>query len=115
MALSAWGEIPDDLDIQFDSMWTPTALDNAKIVREKSATLIEVFKAGGMTQEAFMKELRVLSTSTGMFDSITDEMIKQGEGVWARDLEQNLHDPFAGLMLGSDYQDEAGDDLGESV
>jgi hypothetical protein len=100
MALSAWGEIPDDLDIQFDSMWTPTEVEKAQIVRDKVGALIEVFKAEGMTQEAFMKELRVLSTSTGMFDNITDEMIKQGEGVWARELEQQLHDPFTGLILG---------------
>ena len=100
LALSAWGEIPDDLDIQFDSLWTPTEVEKAQIVRDKVWALIEVFKAEGMTQEAFMKELRVLSTSTGMFDNITDEMVKQGEGVWARDLEAALHDPFAGLMAG---------------
>ncbi|MCL1867167.1 MAG: DUF1073 domain-containing protein [Oscillospiraceae bacterium] len=99
MALSAWGEIPDDLDIQFDSMWTPTETEKASIVRDKVGALIEVFNAQGMTQEAFMKELRVLSTSTGMFDNITDEMIKQGEGVWQRDLVE-MSDPFAGLMAG---------------
>jgi len=113
MALSAWGEIPDDLDFVFDSMWSPTEEQKAGIIRQKVAALIEVFKAGGITQDAFMKELRVLSTSYGMFDTITNEMIKQGEGVWARDLEM-MNDPFAGLMAGgsnggfggtNDYED----------
>lgn len=99
MALSAWGEIPNDLDFIFESIRTPSELEKADIVQKKVASLIEVFNANGMTQEAFMKELTALTASTGMFSNITDEMVKQGAGVWAKDL-QTMNDPLAGLMTG---------------
>lgn len=99
MALSAWGEIPDDLDFMFDELWTPTENEKASIVKNKVGALIEAFNANGMTQEAFMKELKTLSGSTGMFGNIADETVEQGRNVWARDL-QSMNDPLAGLMPG---------------
>ena len=99
LALSAWGEIPDDLDFVFNDIRTPTEEEKASITQKKVASLIEVFNANGMTQEAFMLELKALTEPSGMFANITDEMIEEGEGVWARDL-QAMNDPFAGLMGG---------------
>jgi hypothetical protein len=99
MALSAWGEIPDDLDFIFESMWSSTENEKADIVRKNVSSLIEAFNAGGMDQSALMKELRAISTTTGIFVNITDEMTKSGEGVWAWDLKA-MNDPFAGLMAG---------------
>lgn len=99
MALSAWGEIPDDLNFIFESVKVESDSEKSSIAQRKVASLIEVFNANGMTQEAFMKELKALSESTGMFANITDEMIAEGVGVWARDL-QAMNDPFAGLMPG---------------
>ena len=102
MALSAWGEIPDDLDFTFESIRTPSEDEKANIIQKKVASLIEVFNANGMTQEAFMKELTNLTDSTGMFSNITDEMVEQGAGVWAKDL-MAMNDPMAGLMAGGGF------------
>jgi phage-related protein (TIGR01555 family) len=97
MALSAWGEIPDDLDVVFEPVRTPKEDEKATIAQKKVAALIEVFNANGMTQEAFMKELKALTDTSGLFANISEEMVDEGKGVWARDL-QAMNDPFAGLM-----------------
>ena len=99
MALSAWGEIPDDLDFTFEAVRTASDEEKANNTQKKVAVLIETFNAHGMTQEAFMKELKALTEASGLFANITDEMVEEGKGVWARDLTAML-DPFAGIMSG---------------
>ncbi|MDR0905774.1 MAG: DUF1073 domain-containing protein [Oscillospiraceae bacterium] len=100
LALSAWGVLPDDIDYVYDNVRNPTESEKAEIAHKKSMTLIEVFNANGMTQEAFLKELKALSDESGMYASITDEMIAEGAGVWAKDL-QSMNDPMMGLMGGA--------------
>jgi phage-related protein (TIGR01555 family) len=98
MALSAWGELPDDLDFAFEALRTPTELEKADIAQKKAVAIIEAFNANGLTQGALMRELKALSEQGGgIFSSITDGMIAEGEGVWAKDL-QRMDDPLMGLM-----------------
>ncbi|MDR1439846.1 MAG: DUF1073 domain-containing protein, partial [Clostridiales bacterium] len=97
MALSAWGELPDGLDFSFESLRTPTEAEKAEIAHKKTLAVIEAFNANGLTQGALMRELKALSEQGGgIFSSITDEMIAEGEGVWAKDI-QELSDPMMGL------------------
>lgn len=100
LAISAWGKIPDDLDFTFDPVRTLSDDKVAKLAREKVLALTEAFKSGGMDQASYMKELRALGTTTGMFTNIPDDLIPSGEGVWYWDL-QALNDPYVGLTLGS--------------
>lgn len=99
MAVSCWGKIPDDLDIEFESMQTPTEQEKMQILSAKVQALSSVFAANGMTQEAFIKELQGLSEESGVFSNITDEMAEEGKGVWQNDLQQ-MQDPMAGMMGG---------------
>lgn len=44
MALSAWGKIPDDMDIDFSPMQTPDAKDIADITERKSNAILAVYQ-----------------------------------------------------------------------
>lgn len=99
LAMSAWGAIPDDLDIMFPTLWTPTAKEISEIVKYKAETIVTVFQAGLMDQATAQKELKKLSDETGLFDSITDEEITANKGKTFQDVTA-LRDPLMGLGYG---------------
>lgn len=99
LAMSAWGAIPDDLDIMFPTLWTPTAKEISEIVKYKAETIVTVFQAGLMDQATAQKELKKLSEETGLFDSITDEEIASNKGKTFQDVTA-LRDPLMGLGYG---------------
>lgn len=94
ICMSAWGMIPDDLDIDFPPMQTPDEEKTANIAEKKAGTIIAAFNANLIDKETAAKELRELD---GIFDKITDEMAEEGRGVTAADL-LTMRDPFSGLM-----------------
>lgn len=87
MALSAWGKIPEDLDFIFDPIKKPTDVESAKIVKDKSNAIKDVFLAGIIDRAEAAEELKRIGDSTGVFGSIKDETIKNGEGIFASDLK----------------------------
>lgn len=101
LAMSAWGVIPDDLDVSFPPLWTPTAKEVAEIAKYKAETLIAVFQAGLMDQATAQKELKKLSDETGMFDNISDEDIRINKGKTFQDVAA-LRDPLMGLGYGEE-------------
>jgi len=98
ICMSCWGEIPDDLDIEFPPMQTPDEENNATIAEKKAGTIISAFNANLIDKETADKELQTIN---GVFDKITDEMAEEGRGVNAIDLLA-MRDPMSGLM-GGDY------------
>lgn len=101
LAMSAWGAVPDDMDISFPPLWTPTAKEVSEIVKAKTETVIAAFQAGLIDQGTAQKELKKLAEETGMFDSITDEDISNNKGRTFQDVTA-LRDPLMGLTYGSD-------------
>lgn len=99
MAMSAWGAMPDDLDITFPALWTPTARETAEIAKFKTESIISVFQAGLIDQATAQKELKKLSEETDMFDSISDEDIAENKGKTFQDITA-LRDPLMGLGYG---------------
>lgn len=67
LAMSAWGFIPDDLDVIFPPLWTPTATETAEIALKKSQAIRDTFQAGLFQADTAMKELKKLEEETGMF------------------------------------------------
>lgn len=96
LAMSAWGGVPEGMDIVFPPMWTPKADEMAKIAKEKSETIVTAFQAGLLQADTAMRELKKLSNETGMFGSITDEEIAANIGKTYQDVTA-LRDPLAGL------------------
>lgn len=101
MAMSAWGAIPDNLQIDFPPLWTPTAKEVAEIAKGKAEAVVSVFQAGLIGADGAMKELKKLEDDTGMFGSISDDEIARNTGKTYQDVTA-LRDPTMGLGYGED-------------
>lgn len=96
MAVSAWGAVPDNLQIDFQPLWTPTAKEVAEIAKAKAESIVSTYQAGLLHVDTAQKELKKLEDDTGMWGSITDEEIKANAGKTFQDATA-LRDPLAGI------------------
>lgn len=80
MALSAWGVIPDDLEIDFPTMWAPDAKEIAEIAERKTNAVLAVYQNDLIDSAIAQQELQALADETGMWSKISEESIKAGEG-----------------------------------
>lgn len=108
MCMSAWGMVPEGLELSFPPLWTPTAKEVSEIARTKAETVIAAFQAGLMGQDTAQKELKKLAEETGMFDSISDEEIRRNKGKSFVDVT-SLRDPLMGLPFETGLQREDAD------
>ena len=99
LAMSAWGAVPDGLDITFPPLWTPTAAEVAEIALKKAQAIRDTFQAGLFRADTAQRELKKLADETGMFDSISEEEIAANTGKTYQDVTA-LRDPLAGLRYG---------------
>ena len=104
LSMSTWGGVPEDMEITFPPLWTPTAKELADIGKAKAEAVISVFQAGLMRADSAQRELKKLSKETGLFDSITDEEVEANAGKTYQDVTA-LRDPLAGLGYGEDLTD----------
>ena len=105
MALSAWGNIPDDMEIDFPPMQTPDAKDVAEITERKSNAILAVYQNDLIDAATAMQELKSLSDETGLYSKITDEAIEAGKGKFYSE-SRSMQDPMAGFS----FPDHAGGD-----
>lgn len=105
IAMSAWGSVPENLDISFPPLWTPTASETAQIAERKALAIRDIFQAGLIQADTALRELKGLSEETGMFGNITDEEIAGAQGKTYQDVTA-MHDMFAGL--GYDREEDTG-------
>lgn len=109
MALSAWGRIPDDMDIDFPPMQTPDAKDVAEITERKSNAVLAAYQSDLIDAATAMQELKSLSDETGLYSKITDEAIEAGKGKFYSE-SRSMQDPMAGFSFsGSTGEDDVGD------
>ena len=99
IAMSAWGSVPENLDISFPPLWTPTASETAQIAERKALAIRDIFQAGLIQADTALRELKGLSEETGMFGNITDEEIAGAQGKTYQDVTA-MRDPLAGLGYG---------------
>lgn len=96
MALSAWGEIPDNMDIEFPSMKTPDTKETAETTTRKVDAILAAYQNDLIDTETARKELKALSEETGLFNKISDEIIADGKGKFYS-TEKTMHDPLGGI------------------
>ena len=109
MELSAWGRIPDDMDIDFPPMQTPDAKDVAEITERKSSAILAVYQSDLIDAATAMQELKNLSDETGLYSKITDEAIEAGKGKFYSET-RGMQDPMAGFSFPENTgEDEVGD------
>lgn len=105
MALSAWGEIPDDLEAEYDAIASPDETEKATIAQRKVGVIIDLFAENMIPLNVALLELKSMSHLITMFKSITDEQIREAEGKFKKDIEFE-QDPLAGLSGYSEMVEE---------
>ncbi len=115
MALSAWGNVPDDMDIDFPPMWTPDAKEIAEIAERKTNAVLAVYQNDLIDSATVQQELQAMSDETGMYSKISDESIEAGKGQTYTSSHM-MADPMAGLGLPEELNgdDEGGLEDGEA-
>lgn len=97
MALSAWGVVPDDLDIDFPPLQTPDSSEIADIVEKKTQAVLSVYQSDLIDAATAQKELKALADETGMYNTISDEAIESSKGKTYSDYKA-MRDPMAGMF-----------------
>ena len=105
MLLSAWGAIPDDLDIDFPPLQTPDSSEIADIVEKKSQAVVTVYQSDLIDAATAQKELKALADETGMYSTISDEAIKVAKGKTYSDYKA-MGDHLAGLTLPGAFEED---------
>lgn len=105
MALSAWGTVPDDLDIDFPPLQTPNSSEIADIVEKKTQAILAAFQSDLIDAATSLKELKTLSDETSMYNSISDEAIKLSKGKTYSDYKA-MQDPMADLFMNPSKTEE---------
>ena len=65
LAVSAWGILPEELAFVFNPIAAESPAEQAELMQKLSAPVIEAFKAGLLTREEAVKELRARGTPIG--------------------------------------------------
>lgn len=99
MALSAWGDIPSDLSIDFPPMQTPDAKELAEIAEHKANAILAVYQNDLIDAATAQQELQMMEKETGMFSKISDEAIEQARGQTYTQ-SKLMADPLAAIELG---------------
>lgn len=86
-----------DFEISFPPLWTPTASETASIAKQKAEVIVSTFQAGLLDAGVAMQELKKLEDETGLFGSLTDQLIAATKGKTYQDVTA-MRDPLAGLL-----------------
>jgi phage-related protein (TIGR01555 family) len=73
--MSELGEVLDDFDLSYPSVRVMTEKEKAELMKDGSAAIVELWGNGGLTKKQFLREIKSLSVTTGIGESITDEDI----------------------------------------
>ena len=105
LAMSAWGQIPDDLDIDFEPMQTPNSTEIADIAAKKTAAIVQAYQSDLIDLETARKELNALDNEIGMFGNLSDDLISSGRGMTYSQSMQ-MRDPMADIFPAPDVLPE---------
>ena len=70
MAVSCWGFCPDDLDIVFEPIISPTPAERAELIDKLSASVISAFTAGLISRREAVEELRSRGAELGVWSKL---------------------------------------------
>lgn len=102
---------PKDLEFSFTSLWQMSALDKATVAKTNTETALGAHEAGLISQSTAMKELRGLSSDTGLFSNISDKELAEADEELPPepDLPGEGDEPGAGGEDGGDVVDDGAD------
>jgi phage-related protein (TIGR01555 family) len=71
--------LPKDFSFQFTPLWQMSALEKSELAARTTATITQAFEAGMIDKATALEELRANSRISGIWTSITDELIAQAK------------------------------------
>lgn len=110
MALSAWGEVPDDLEFDFPPMQTADAREQAEITERNTNAILAAYQNDLIDASTAQQELQALGEETGIFSKISDEAVEASRGrTYTK--SRLMADPMAGLeQTGNNLEDPDGEE-----
>lgn len=72
-------QLPNNFNFEFVPLWQLTTEQKASVSAQTSNAILQAFDAGAIGRGVVLKELRKLSSDTGVWTSITDEDIDEAE------------------------------------
>jgi uncharacterized protein len=100
--------LPDDFDFEFNSLWQMTDQEKADMAFKGTQSIVLV--KDEISQQVFLKELRQLSRTTGIFTNISDEDIEAADDE-PPDPVQNAVDMQEAMQPGIDASGDNPDEL----
>ena len=79
IAMSTWGEVPDDLDYAFPPIRTMNSKEKAELAKNQGDTIKGYFDSGILGRQTILREIKTLSAETGIGSNVTDEMIEAAD------------------------------------
>lgn len=79
IAMSTWGEVPDDLDYAFPPIRTMNSKEKAELAKSQGDTIKGYFDSGILGRQTILREIKTLSAETGIGSNVTDEMIEAAD------------------------------------
>ena len=70
MAISCWGYVPEDMEIVFEPVMTSSPAERAELVQKMSQDVIEGYKAGLLTKEQALEELKSRGEELGVYTKV---------------------------------------------
>lgn len=77
LCISAFGTVPDDLEVEFNTCRRPTEEERKTLAQQIASSINEIYNSGLISQKTALKELRQSAENTGMWTNITDEDIEK--------------------------------------
>lgn len=87
VAMSEWGEVPDDLDFMFPSIRVLTEKEKAELAKDAGELIVSLYSSGIISQKTAMLEIKQLSDVTGIGTNIQPEDIEAADDTATPQLE----------------------------
>lgn len=95
MAMSLWGQIPEDMEVVFEPLMTTTPGERAEIMAKQAGAIIQAYSAGLLPQKYAIQELQKLGKDIAAWTGIDDELLEKASGDFEEGEE--MQDPM-GMM-----------------
>jgi phage-related protein (TIGR01555 family) len=79
IAMSTWGEVPEDLAWSYNPVRSLTDKDKSDLAKSYSDSINQTFTNGIVGRQTALKELKQQSGTTGLFTNITDKTIEEAD------------------------------------
>ena len=84
LAVSCWGAVPDDMDLEFNPIRDTSDEERAALIQQSSSAILQAFQGGLISQQIALKELRQSGAAYAMWTNISDEDIDNADDTIAQ-------------------------------